>query len=435
MTPNKLVRLIGAIALVSTLERSAVAQNASVELSLKAAVELAVKLNPRIQIANLRVLETESGARAVRSGFLPQVTAGLGTGSDTTNLRALGLNLPGVPDSVGPFQQFDVRPGVSQTLFDMSLRKSIAAAGERTREAHWTGVSLRESTILTVVRLYLDVLEAEARIESVRARLGTAGSLLKQVRNFVEAGTASRLDEARASLQLENEKRNLVEVEKDRDIKKLLLANVIGLEADRRLELTDRLQPPATQPVIDITVPDRPEMRAVDARLKAAIADWEKARAERYPTVGVAADYGRLANSLVNNVSTFSARLVVRLPIFEGGRIEADISSANARVKQVEQELRETRLRNEMDLRTAGIELAAAFESWQVATAASRSAETVLQLAQARFEGGFSTNIEVVIAQEAVASAQAVEIRCLHDWYMARARLAKAQGNIMALFD
>jgi len=425
--------------LIAILALAPFAAAQPLDLSLKSAVDLALKQNPRIQIAALQALETASQEGVVRSALRPQVNAGFGSAYATTNFQALGLNLPGMPDRAGPFQQFDARPSISQTLFDPGLRKSIAAAGERTREARWSGVALRESVVLSVVQAYLDVLESEARLASANAGLDTAESLLHQTRDLVEGGAASRLDQARATLQVENQRRAVFEARRQRDTRRLLLANALGIDAGRPLHLSDRLLPPSTQPLIDVDAPalalqNRPEMRAVEARLRAAVADRDKARAERYPTIGMAADFGRLGNSFANNVSTYSARLVVHIPILEGGRIEAEVAAANARMKQAEEELRETRLRVEMEVQSARIAMEAASQASEASSRASESARTVLELARARFEGGFSTNIEVVSAQEALTAAQSAEIGCLYDWYLARARLAKAQGDILALF-
>ena len=58
-----------------------------------------------------------------------------------------------------------------------------------------------------------------------------------------------------------------------------------------------------------------------------------------------------------------------------------------------------------------------------------------LQVPETIFEAGLASNIEVVNAQEVLASAQSAAIRCIFDYHLARARLAKAQGNIRDLFE
>jgi outer membrane protein len=417
---------------------SAEAAATRLPLSLRQAIELALKRNPQIQIANLRALEAQSSTELVRTQLRPHVRAQVVGAYQTINLQALGISLPGFPQRVGPFHQFDARPVLSQNVLDISVRKSIAGAREHEGEARWTAASLRESTLLGVVELYLTVLDTDRRLESGRARVAKAKSLLEQAGNFVEAGTASRVDEARAEVAYYKEIGTVIEVRLQHDTTLLLLRNLIGLEGDTEIELTDRLESLSRSNVV---VPDsgalqeRPEVKSVEARLRAAIAEGEKARAERLPKVGFAADFGRFGTSIANNLSTYSVRASVQIPIFEGGRIEAEVEAAKIRIRKVEEQLRETRLQADTDVQNAWLEIRAAAERYEAAKKATQAARRSLTLAQARFEGGLSTNIDVVSAQEAVASADAVESRCLLDLSIARARIAKAQGQITELFQ
>jgi outer membrane protein len=203
-------------------------------LSLRQALELALKQNPQIQIANLRILESRGFFQSVRSGYLPQVNARLSNAYQTTNLRGMGVIFPGAPGKVGPFQSFDVRPSLAQAVLDLSLWKGIQAARERVSQSQWDAASLRESTLFSVLQLYMQVLQADSRLATSQARLRTAEALLNQTRDLLEAGTASRLDEARAEVQFQNETRTLAEVKRDREITGLLLLKILGGELESK---------------------------------------------------------------------------------------------------------------------------------------------------------------------------------------------------------
>lgn len=409
-------------------------------LSLREALDMALRQSPHVQIANLQVLQAKAASDVARSALLPQLSLDVNSGYQTLNLKALGFALPGIPDRVGPFQQFDVRPVFTQTLYSPSLRKELAASRERARESHWNAVSVREATLLSVAELYLQALDHKARIEAATARLRTAKALLKQVRQFVEAGTASRLDESRAEMEVLNETRIMTETRGVFETRKLMLANLLGVPAVTKLELTETFIAPQEGTVlvdaaISKALENRSEMKAAAARLQAASAERQKAASERYPTAAFSMDFGRMGNSVMNNVSTYALRGSVRLPILQGGRIEAQVRSAESVIRQTEEELRQTRLQIEMEVQTAAVELNTAEQAYQSAASAATLAKRTLDLATARFEGGLATNLEVVSAQEAVASAESIAIRCIFDYYMARAKLARVEGNVRDLFE
>jgi len=124
-----------------------------------------------------------------------------------------------------------------------------------------------------------------------------------------------------------------------------------------------------------------------------------------------------------------------RDPLYLGGRTEAQISAASARTSEAGEQLRAARLHTRTEAETSQIELGTARESYLTAARATESARTSPTLAQARFEGGLADNIEVVSAQQALAAAEALGSRYLYEFYIARAKLAKARGNLLSVFE
>ena len=406
-------------------------------LTLKEAVEAAARLSPQIQIAKLRALESRGQYGVVRSGYLPQLNAQVSSSVQTGNLRGIGLVFPGFPSRIGPFQVFDARPSVQQTVFDLSLVKQMSAARERIRESQLDASSLRESVLLGVVDLYLRTLQAEARAEATRARLATAKALFEQAEDFLEVGTGNRLDLVRSRTLLENETAFLAQQQRDSATTKLLLLDTIGLPVDERVRLTETLTlDGATLPVLEDAEREalsrRPEARAVLSRLEAARLDVSGARATRLPTVAFAADYGVLGDRISSSLSTYNLRGVLNLPVFQGGRIQAEIAQAKARLGQVEQEQRDIENQIRLDVRAARIQLNAARVSAEAAHRAEEAAAESVELARLRFEAGLTSYIDVVSAQQDRARADELEIQTLYDYYLARANFSKATGDVTA---
>ncbi len=404
-------------------------------LTLRDAVELAMKLNPGIQIANLRVLESQGVYGQVRAGYLPQVSIQSGMSSQTANLGSAGLQFPGIPRRIGPYESFDARPVFEQTILDLALVRRMEAARHRIRQAQWDAASLREATILAVVQLYLATLEADSRFKATEARLETARTLLEQSKDYLEAGTANRLDYSRAAVQFQRETAALAEAGQAVESNRFLLQQTIGVQVDGDLELTasfelDRYESPRADDAIRRAMATRPEVEALDAKFEAAEKDLAAVKLQRAPRLGFRADYGISAESLTRGVSTWSYGARLEMPLITGGRIGAEVAENALWLRQVDQERQELRLRIQSEVRTALVKLNAAWTSAHAATKAASAAREALDLAQARFGAGLTNNLDVVQAQESRAEAENFAFESLFRYHLARANLARAMGDV-----
>lgn len=433
-----MLRIFGLVVAALALSATLAAQPRP--LSLREAVEAAVRLSPQIQIAKLRTLESRGQYGVVRSGYLPQLNAQVSNSLQTSNLRGIGLSFPGIPPRIGPFQVFDARPSLQQTVFDYSLVKQMSAARKRIQQSEFDAESLREATLLGVVDLYLRTLQAQARADATQARIDNAEALLRQAKDFLEVGTGNRLDMVRAQSRLENENVALAQQKRDVATTKLLLLDTIGLPIDEEIELTEELalSETALEELAAIereALARRPEILAVASRLEAARLEVGGAKAERLPTLGFAADYGVNGQRIGTSLSTYNVRGVLNVPVFQGGRIRAEVQQAQSRLEQVEQEKRDIESQIRLDVRAARLQLEAAEASARAAQRAGAAADESVELAQLRFEAGLTSNIDVVAAQQDQAQVDELEIQTLYDFYLARANLAKAAGDVAAFLD
>src|SRR5579863_6323574 len=102
---------------------------AVLELTLKQAVEIALapEGSTRVQLAEEALKQAHTREVQSRAALLPDVEGYLTEQNEVSNLRAVGLSFPAiaalgfqVPSIVGPFDVFDVRAQVNQTVFDLS---------------------------------------------------------------------------------------------------------------------------------------------------------------------------------------------------------------------------------------------------------------------------------------------------------------------------
>jgi outer membrane protein TolC len=125
----------------------------------------------------------------------------------------------------------------------------------------------------------------------------------------------------------------------------------------------------------------------------------------------------------------FSVFASVDFPIWRGGQIQASVAAAEAVYAQRRAEYEDVRGRVDVEVRTAFLRLAATNEQVSVADSNRNLAQSTLRQARHRFGAGVADTVEVVQAQESVATAEQDYITSLYAHYVAKLALARATGN------
>jgi outer membrane protein TolC len=173
----------------------------------------------------------------------------------------------------------------------------------------------------------------------------------------------------------------------------------------------------------------RADFQSAKAFVSAAEDSVSAARAERYPNLGVAADYGAVGTTLNNSHGTFTFQVAAKFNIFDGGRISGDIIQAGAALKQRQDELADLGGQIDYQVRAALLDIQSASDQVAVARSNLDLANQTLTQAQDRFASGVTDTIEVVQAQGSVAVANDNLIAALYAHNLAKVELARALGS------
>lgn len=409
-------------------------------LTLREALDLADRINPRIQVANLRVLEQEAAVLGAKAAYRPQLDAVVSQTYQTLNLQALGLLFPGVPSRVGPFRAFDARPVLRQPVFDAGLLSRIRAAKELKLAAGHEAEAVRETTRAAVIDLYLRAFQAGSRMRAAASRLETARAVLAQASDQEQGGRASKLDVARAEQQFFAEETTQIDAGREREVVVSLLKRAIGLEAQEAVDLSEpmlaaRASLPDLEQARAEALAQRPEIRAQESRLRASGFEEEQARRERWPRLGFQGDFGVSGAGPDRSLSTWTVGGSLTIPLWTSGRIESGIQAAKARRAQAEQQVRDARLAAAQEVEQAAIEWTAARRSAVAAGRSRDAARQALELARLRFEAGLTTSLDAVQAQGVLAQAEDQQIRAEYESWLAEARLARARGSVRMFLE
>ena len=384
-------------------------------------------------------------ASAWTSARSPQpITAESERGSEGTvqqsDLTALGLriNLPirgfNFPTVVGPFNYFDLRATLTQTVADMTAVNNYRAAQEVTKANEQSVQDAHDLVVLAIGGAYLQTVAARARVESARAQLETSKALFKQTSERHKTGLSAQIDVSRSLVQQQTQQQRLATLENDFAKQKINLARLAGLPPNEHYELTDEvpyaaLESAAIDQAVQQALTNRADLKAADAQLRAAERSRAAARAERLPSLALSADYGAIGVNPSQSHGTFTVVGTLRVPIWQGGRTEGDVEQADAVLAQRRAELEDTRGRIESDVRNAFLDLEAAANQVELSRNNQQVARETLKLTQQKYDAGISDSVEVVQAQEGVASADLDYITSLFAHNLAKLSLARAMGH------
>jgi len=173
----------------------------------------------------------------------------------------------------------------------------------------------------------------------------------------------------------------------------------------------------------------RADYLSAEAQVRAAELARRAAAAENYPSLSTEADYGNIGSpNFGTSHGTFSIAVGLNVPVFQGSRVRADKLQADSALERRKAELADLAGRIDAEVRTAFFNFQSSSELVTVAKSNVDLATQTLTQAQDRFRAGIADNLEVVQAQESVASANQSYIASLYSFNVSKLSLALALG-------
>jgi outer membrane protein TolC len=292
----------------------------------------------------------------------------------------------------------------------------------------------RDLVVQATASAYLQIVADASRVEAIRSQVATSQALYDRAVDQQNAGTASGIDVLRSQVELKQQQQRLLAQRNQFDRDKLALGRVIGLPPGQEFNLSETapfspLTSLTQDEALSTALAQRPDYQSYQARVRAAEETVKAARGERYPTAGVTADYGDVGYTLSSSHGTFSVVATAKINVFDGGRIKGDEVRAKADLKQRQDELADLGGQIDYQVRTAFLDIRTAADQVAVAQDNLDLANQTLVQARDRFAAGVTDNIEVVQAQESVASANDNLIAALYAHNLAKIDLARALGG------
>jgi outer membrane protein TolC len=403
-------------------------------LSLADAIGRGLKYNLGLISSNQNVRSSRAARMRALSQLLPNVTSSISETREQVNLAAFGFTgFTGIPQIIGPFNIFDARAYVTQSVLDFQAINNRRAAGESMKAAESAFRDAQDTVVFAAVSLYLTALAGTARIVDAQSQVTTSQALYNLAVDQRKAGVIPSIDVLRAQVELQSQQQRLIYYQNEFEKQKLNLARAIGLPLGQKFSLADRvpyapLEGLTLEQALEQAYKARADYQSAQAQVRAAERSRDAARSQRLPSVDFNANYGDIGTSLDKSHGTFSVAGEVKIPIYLGGRVQADVEQAEAQLQQRRSETEDIRGRIDNDIRAAFLYLKSAEEQLRLSQSSIELAKQQLQQSQDRFAAGVTNNIEVIQAQESVVSNDDNYITSLYSYNLAKASLARALG-------
>lgn len=365
---------------------------------LSALVEKARANNPDVQIAAARVEEARATERGSRGLLLPS----LGLGVDGAARREVspfgqGLNSLAAQPAFRASYELDL---FGKNAARVDAASANVAASEASEEAARLSVTAATATG------YITLLALDARLVVLDETVAARQQALKFARDRAEVGYTSQLElrqaeaEYQAAVQLVPQLK--AQIARQENALAVLTGELPG--AIVRGGTLDALR----QPAAPATLPSellrrRPDIAAAEYRIATADAQMRAARAQFMPSINLGASAGlAISDLLADPISLWSLGGSILAPIFQGGRLTAQLDGAAAQRDQAAWAYRSAALNAFREVEDRMAVLANLTEQETSLRAQRVAVADALRHASNRYRAGYTAYIEQVDAQRAL---------------------------------
>jgi len=404
---------------------------------LDSLVERAVAGNLTLQMAVLRIAQGRAQTQAVGAAGLPSVSATASYNRQLLGLKGIvqsrglddTLREEGGSEAAGALDALDRPVGLFQVGFGASweldlfgrVRRAAESSEARTQAAAESRNDALVSLQAEVAQTYAQLRGAQALRRVLDSQLDSARQTLALTQDRQQSGLASALDVANQSAQVAQLEARLpgadMQAQQARNALAVLLGQAPGvLDA----ELAAPAAVPAAPPEVPVGVPAslarrRPDVRQAEATLHAATAQIGASIAEMFPDLSLSGQFGSRATE-ADYLGRWASRFwsvgpSVSLPLFQGGRLVANVRLARAQQAEAALAYRQTVLDALRDVENALVAYRSDQSQRLALGRAVQEGERAHGLALDAYRAGLGSFLDVLSAETRLEQARQAAVR------------------------
>ncbi len=378
------------------------------DTQLNALIEEGLNGSPDIAIAQARLRSANAAARQSRAALLPQVRADASAGATK---QSYNNGIPAEFVTRGIQDTGSVSLGLNLDLDLWGGKRAAARAALSNADA--AALEVEQARLIlstTIAASYAQLIQFNAELDVAKATVQQRSDTLELVRNRVANGLDTQAELAQAEGSVPAARAEMLAIAEEIVVVRHQLSALLGQGPDLGLDIVTGSAPPQVHDLPDDVstnlVARRPDIRASLARVEAEASQIKAAKAAFYPSINISALVGFQAlgfGNVFNSGSTYgSAGPAISLPIFDGGGIASRYAQTRAgydeAVAVYDRDVVGA-FRQVADAVAARQSLVSRLGETKSALA---SAERGYAIAQQRYEGGLSTYLDVLTAQQGV---------------------------------
>jgi len=439
----KLLAIFGACAAPVAL-----AEGAPVTLSLADALERVLEVDEDYLGAREDVVKATAQITEAKSALFPRVALDASAtkifGLPTLLLEANSFGEGSPPEDIEFSAGYDENLNVGITATQPLYQGGRAWTAYRVSKSYYALAheQLRQKlsdTVYNTTKAYYDAVLADEAVGVADTGVAVALSHVQATEDRYDAGLVSEYDVLRARVELTNLETAQRQAQDQRMAAARYVLTLLNLPPDTELALTDRLSYELEvydlEESLAVAGERRPELTQLELTRLLAENNVKIARAGDNPSVYFSASFSEYADRFtLNFVDEWNDQTMLNLavswPIFDGFATRGRVRQARADLYKTE--LSKARLSEGIDVEVRGT-----YDGLKTAEATVRSqkenvtlAERGLDIAQARYDVGLMSNLEVLDAQAALTQARLGYYQSLHNYALAKLNMRRARGEL-----
>jgi outer membrane protein len=405
-------------------------------LTLAMAERQALAHQPQLAQSQAQTEAAYARADESRAPLLPQVT---GTASYVLRRGSLQTGVQqGTPiASSATYGSFNFGISATQTVYDFGQTVGSYRAAKASAEAqHRTEESVRQGVLFGVRSAYFLAWGTRALVDVAREDLTNQDRHLGQVQGQVTVGTRPEIDLAQVRADRASAQLTLIKAETAYETAKAQLNQAMGVEGTTAYDVsTDRMGELAEERMDDqrlsmIGVAERPELKSLAKQAEADERQLAAVKGGYGPSLGVSTGFTEGAPADFSTTAwSWNAQALLTWPIFQGGVTKARVREATANQSITRSQAALQRQQIRLDVVQARLSVRASIAGLSTAKEIAANAKERLRLAEARYQAGAGSIIELQDAQVSSTTAAGQVVQADYNLSLARAQLLKALGR------
>ena len=336
-------------------------------LTLRQAVEIALKENPDLVLSRLDQQKANAAIRVAKDPFVPKLYAGSGL-----------AKVWGYPTSIEGSAPSIIQTRTEMALFNRPKTYELARVRETARSAGIDTESKSDQIAYQTATMFLDAQQLGRSKQSLQLEVESLQRVSSATVEQVEEGHQLAIENKRVAVDVARASQRLAALSGDLDYSEASLAVVLGYSAADRVQPREEERaafevPASEQAATELALQNNKDIRKLESQLQAKGFEVKEAEATRLPIIDLVAQYSLLAKTNYENFFTRFQRnngelgVSIQIPLITGSASKGLAAQAQTDILELRTQMSQVRNRIQLDTQKSYRELEKAKSLQEVA--------------------------------------------------------------------